>query len=694
MPTRISAIRPTLAAGWLTPWLLSPAGPAAAQETKDKTDTAPVTIQVSSPRLGRSLYDTPSSLSVVQADDIASGQPQLQLDEALATVPGLYFQNRYNFAQNLRLSMRGFGSRAPFGVRGIHLRVDGIPYTLPDGQAQVDAVDLASVERIEVIRGPASVQYGNAAGGVVDITTRTGTGQPGSSLRLDAGSDGFYKGQLQGQGESGPVNASASLSWLDYEGYREQSEVHKGLFNGRVSYQSPRGRTVTTTLNLLETPQAEDPGGLTVSQAQTDRQQASGAAIALDAGQEVSQQTVGLIYEDPIALPGKVTLGSFLSRRDFRQQLPFPGPSLIDYERLYYGGYLQYQHSFDVQDRPVQISAGTDAARQQDDRSRYRVSFDREITGQTQQEDQTATSLGVFVQGDVEWSGGLRTSLGLRHDYLKLAIDDRWLADGEDGSGSRRFHENSGMFGISYRLAPQRQLYANIGTAFESPTFTEFARPDGRSGFNPDLEPQETVSQELGMRGVMAGELEYDVALFSADVRNEILPFDQDGRTFYQNAGKTDRRGIEVGLGWTPAWAWRVTSALTLAEYQLDSFGDNSGNRMPGLPRQQWVNQLRWRSTDQHYLSLETRYQGKVYAENSNQTRVNDYWLVHLRGGKTFRFGDQQLELFAGIRNLLDEDYFGNIRINANSDRPDPADRGYFEPAPERHFHAGAKLSF
>lgn len=694
MLTRTRTSRAASTALWLTPWLLTTAAQVPAQDNEDETGASPVTIQVTSPRLGRSLYDTPSSLSVVQPDDIAGGQPQLQLDEALATVPGLYFQNRYNFAQNLRLSMRGFGSRAPFGVRGIHLRVDGIPYTLPDGQAQVDAVDLESVERIEVIRGPASVQYGNAAGGVVDITTRTGAGRPGSSLRLDGGSDGFYKGQVQGQGESGPVSASASLSWLDYEGYREQSEVNKGLFNGRVRYEGLRGRTVTTTLNLLETPQAEDPGGLTASQVRNDRQQATNAAVALDAGQEVSQQTLGVIYRDPDIFPGELTLGSFLSRRDFRQQLPFPGPSLIDYERLYYGGYLQYQQSFDLHGRPVQISAGTDAARQQDDRSRYRVSFDREITGQTQQEDQVATSLGVFVQGDVEWSGGLRTSLGLRHDYLKLAIDDRWLSDGEDGSGSRRFHENSGMFGISYRLAPQRQLYANIGTAFESPTFTEFARPDGRSGFNPDLEPQQTVSRELGMRGVLAGELDYDVALFSADVRNEILPFDQDGRTFYQNAGKTDRRGIEIGLGWTPAWAWRVTSALTLAEYQLDSFGDNSGNRMPGLPRQQWVNQLRWRNPDQLYLSLETRYQGKVYAENSNQTRVKDYWLVHLRGGKAFRFGDRQLELFAGIRNLLDEDYFSNIRINANSDRPDPDNRGYFEPAPERHFHAGAELSF
>ena len=282
-------------------WLLTPAGPAIAQQAEAESGAAPVTIQVTSPRLGRSLYDTPSSLSVVQPTDIADGQQQLQLDEALGAVPGLYFQNRYNFAQNLRLSIRGFGSRAPFGVRGIHLRVDGIPYTLPDGQAQVDAVDLDTVERIEVIRGPASVQYGNAAGGVVDISTRAGSGQPGSSIRLDAGNHGYLKGQVQGQGESGPVSASASLSWLDYQGYRDQSEVSKGLFNGRVRYQSSRGRSVTTTLNLLETPQAEDPGGLTASQASANRQQATGAAIVSTSTERSPARPSGKTRRPPVS---------------------------------------------------------------------------------------------------------------------------------------------------------------------------------------------------------------------------------------------------------------------------------------------------------------------------------------------------------------------------------------------------------
>ena len=204
-------------------------------------------------------------------------------------------------AQNLRLSIRGFGSRAPFGVRGIHLRVDGIPYTLPDGQAQVDAVDLDTVERIEVIRGPASVQYGNAAGGVVDISTRAGSGQPGSSIRLDAGNHGYLKGQVQGQGESGPVSASASLSWLDYQGYRDQSEVSKGLFNGRVRYQSSRGRSVTTTLNLLETPQAADPGGLTASQASANRQQATGAAIVSTSTERSPARPSGKTRRPPVS---------------------------------------------------------------------------------------------------------------------------------------------------------------------------------------------------------------------------------------------------------------------------------------------------------------------------------------------------------------------------------------------------------
>lgn len=477
---------------------LLPLGELAAQTAQEDDQAGDMVLEVTSPRLVRDLYDTPAAVSVVNAPDIRRGQQRLQLDESLNTVPGLFFQNRYNFAQNLRLSTRGFGARAPFGIRGIRLQVDGIPYTLPDGQSQIDAVDLESAQRIEVIRGPSSVQYGNAAGGVVDVTTARGDEQPpGARLRLDGGSDDYRKAAVQANGRSGDTTAVATLSWLNVNGHREQSAAEKGLFNGRLSHELEPGRRLTATLNALHNPESEDPGGLTRAQAEADPQQATFLASQLDAGQRVDQQTLGLQYEEAVAVPGQLTVNTFFSRRDFAQQLPFPGASRVAFDRQFYGISSSYQQESTLAGLPLVWVVGADVHRQRDERRRYRVSFEGQVTGQTQDETQNATNAALFAQGDLALTNKLSLSLGARFDRLRLSIDDHRLVDGDD-SGSRTFREASGVAGLSYRLAPRHQIYGTVGTAFESPTFTEFTNPDGSGGFNPDIEPQQASTASWG----------------------------------------------------------------------------------------------------------------------------------------------------------------------------------------------------
>ncbi|WP_375192383.1 TonB-dependent receptor family protein [Marinobacter sp.] len=668
---------------------------AVGQATTDSDEQ--LVLEVTASRLVRDLYETPAAVSVIDAPDIQEGQQRLQLDESLSTVPGLFFQNRYNFAQNLRLSTRGFGARAPFGIRGIRVQVDGIPYTLPDGQSQIDAIDLDSAQRIEVIRGPASVQYGNAAGGVIDITTALGDELPeGGRLRLDGASDEYRKAAVQTNSVRGDTSGIATLSWMTVDGHREQSEAEKGIFNARVGHKLAPGRRVITTLNLLHNPRSEDPGGLTLAQAQADPTQATALAKRLDSSQTVNQQTLGVRYEDAVALPGRVTVDTFYTHRDFAQQLPFPGASRVAYDRHFYGVSSQYQQNSFPGGLPLTWVTGLDLHHQSDDRRRYSVSIDGDITGQTQAENQSATNTAVFGQGDLALTDALNLSLGVRFDHLRLAIDDERRVDGDD-SGSRTFREWSGVAGISYQWAARQQVYATVGTAFESPTFTEFANPGG-GGFNPALEPQQALNREVGMRGLLGEGVSYELALFSIRVEDEILPYNVGDQTFYENAGETRRDGLELGLGWDISYAWRITSALTLADYELKEFTDEqgnnaNGNEIPGLPGTLWVNELEWRDVGGRFAALEWQYVGEFYAENSNQTRVPDYWLVGVRAGDSLRLADQTLNLYAGIRNLLDEDYFSNVRINANANRP-VAERGYFEPGPGRTFYAGLEWAF
>ena len=658
-----------------------------------QTDTEAVlpTVEVSAPRLARELYATPAAVSTIDQDAIAQGQQRVRLDESLNRVPGVFLQNRDNFAQGQRISIRGFGARAPFGVRGITVMVDGIPYTLPDGQAQLDAIDLDSAERIEVIRGPSSVLYGNAAGGVIDITTADGRDNPGTRLRMGAGSDGYQKMALQNGGVQGDWSHHISLTALNVDGYREQSSTEKYLLNAKLRRELGSDRALTAIINLLDNPRSEDPGALNAREVAEGRDQAAPNSLALDAGQTVDQQLIGLQYEDLSAGEGELYLKGFIAQRDFEQQLPFVGSSRLGYQRDYMGASAEYHHEVTLGNLPLNYIVGVDAVRQKDDRFRNDVNPQGAVGEPLADETQTATSTGVFAQGDLALSELLTLSLGTRFDRVDLDVDDDFAADG-DQSGQRTFNEWSGSAGLSYRYRPQHQAYINTGTAFETPTFSEFANPAG-GGFNPGVEPQKAWNREVGLRGYIAPlALDYDVALFSVRVRDELVPYDEGGRTFYQNAGDTKRDGVELALGWQLADQWRLDSALTLARYEFDEFATPSerfdGNRIPGLPEQTWVNQLTWENLDERFATLETEYVGDLVADNANETSVDSYWLVNLRVGDGWQLSQQtRLSAYVGLRNLLDEEHYSNVRLNGTFGR-------FYEPAPGRSVYGGVELSF
>lgn len=661
--------------------------PAQGQSVADIVVTAPV--------MERTLYETPAAMSVIRQEPVREGQPRLKLDETLGQVPGIFLQNSENFAQGERIAIRGFGARAPFGVRGVTVVVDGIPYTLPDGQAQLDAIDLDSAERIEVIRGPASVLYGNAAGGVISVTTADGRRGPDhTSVRVTGGSNNLGKISVSNSSSDGPWSHSVSASALNYEGYRDQARVEKYLFNTKLRRELSNDRSVTAIINLLQNPRSEDPGALTAEQVAADRSQAGKFTQEYDTGQTVDQQVLGLQYQDLSAGPGEFRAKTFYLRRNFQQQLPYPGDSRIDYNRDYFGANADYRQSFELAGLPFRYVAGVEAREQRDDRIRREVSFNGNLQGLTADELQTATALGVFTQGDLNLTDQVALSLGGRFDRVRLKVSDDFVQDGNQ-NGSRAFREWSGSAGLSYHYRPSHQAFANISTAFETPTFSEFANPVGVGGFNPEIEPQKSLNHELGLRGEWSNGIDYDVTLFLVDVRDELVPYElsgASGRTFYRNAGDTTRKGLETAIGWLFAPGWRIDSALTLARYTFDNYRADGnrydGNRLPGLPEQTWSNRLQWHGLGGTFAALETRYVGDMVADDANNVNVDDYWLVNLRGGNTLYAGrNLLLKGFAGVRNLTDKNHFANVRINASNDR-------YFEPAAGRTWYAGLEFVF
>lgn len=656
-------------------------------------DEAPLALEpiiISAPGLSRDLVQTPAAVSRIDAEDLRQARQSLQLDEALNRVPGAVFQNRYNYAQNLRISIRGFGARAPFGVRGIRIRVDGLPETLPDGQSQIDAIDLESVDRIEIIRGPAAAIYGNAAGGVIDIHGAERVDEDHRlELRAQAGSDDFYRIGVRASGESGPWAGYASVWDLGHDGYRAQSRSDKHLAHGRLRYAHDSGRSLTTLLTFLDQPLGQDPGGLTLAEVAADRRQAAPGALALDAGQQVRQQRIGWIYSDLATLPGTISAHAFLTRRDFEQQLPFAGASLIAFDRDFYGVGADYTDVTMLAARPLHYLLGFDAARQRDDRRRFQVDGAGDTVAQLQDARESATVAGLFAQADLALTDRIDLTLGGRLDRIRFEIDDRFTADGT-ASGRRDYDEFSVSIGAGWQWRPLHRLYANAGTAFETPTFTEFNDPtQPTQGFDPALEPQQAVNLETGIKGMIGPALRYDLALFTIRTRDEIIQIATDPNR-YANAARTRRHGLELGVHWQTTPSLAVTAAWTLTRYRFDTFTGEAadplrGKRLPGLPNHVLFSEVAWRSEAGGYVMADALWLGRRYADNANTVAVADHVVANLRTGRVWRLGSQQIEGFIGINNLTDRDYYSNIRVNAAGAR-------YFEPAPGRNVYAGVAV--
>jgi len=646
-------------------------------------------ITVTATRTEKNIDEIPAAVSIVGEDEIQLGNEQLGLDESLGAVPGLFMLNRYNFAQDLRASIRGFGARSNFGIRGIKIIVDGIPETLPDGQGSVDGIDLGSASQITVIRGPASSLYGNASGGAILVESEKGPVVPFGSARVTAGDFGFNNTQLKTGGESGRLNYLVNLSDTSTDGYRDHSEYENTQLNGRFEFSLEDSSSLLATLHHTDQPVANDPGSLTAADAELDPEQARAQNVDFDAGEELEQTRIGLLYKTGLGEGRDFEARVYNTQRDFSNKLPFQDGGAVKLDRDFTGAGLKFTLRGDLADRRNRLLAGVDYDRQDDDRSRF-DNLSGSLGAQTFEQNELVTSIGAYLQNETQLNDSVELTLGIRYDDVKFDVSDDFLADGDD-SGEVDFDQASPMAGISVDLGGDTHFYATISTAFETPTTTEFANPAG-GGFNQSLESQESTNYEIGIKS-RGGKQRFELALFHIDVDNELTPFElasQPGRTFFENAGSSTRDGLELSYKRDLARQIGFTAAYTYSDFVFDRFTDADGdvfdgNQIPGIPKDLLYLDLTWFGQSGLYATWDWTYTGELYADNANQTKVDSSRVSNLRIGLNRLYGDWEIAPFLGINNLFDEDYNDNIRINAFGGR-------YFEPAPERNAYIGISI--
>lgn len=663
--------------------------PGADKENDDEVDV----IIVTASRMDKALDRIAGATSVVNSDAVQHARQQLSLDESMARVPGVFFQNRYNSAQDLRISIRGFGSRSSFGVRGIKILVDDIPETLADGQTQVDSIDLGSVERIEVLRGPSSALYGNAAGGVINISSETGSIDPFVEARLSFGDFGYSKHQLKAAGGSDQFDYMFNLSELDFDGHRAHSFAQNRQINSRLRYRPDESSELRFVFNHTDQPVSDDAGGLTREEAQMDPEQARARNVDFDAGEALDQQKLGISYVRETASGGKLMLRNYYLWRDFANKLPFTSGGAVEFDRFFAGAGASYMHALPFGRFENRIVVGFDFDRQDDDRLRF-DNNDGVIGDLTFDQNETVTSTGFFVQDEMPVSDFFEFSFGLRYDRINFDVSDRFLADGDD-SGSRDLDAISPMLGAVLDITPDINLYASLSSSFQTPTSTEFANPDGSGGFNPNLEPQFAQNYEIGIRGSLSAKQRFEMAVFTIDVEDELIPFEvagSPGRDFYANAGQSTRNGVELSWSANPvSWLdWRF--AYTYSDFSFDEFTDDNGTdfagkHLPGIPEHFAFAEIAFKHQSGSYGAIDAQYVGELFANNANTETIDSYTLTSLRIGLDKTIGSFELGPFIGVHNLFDEPYTANVRINAFGGR-------FFEPGPGRNVYAGISFRY
>ncbi|EMX3576271.1 TonB-dependent receptor [Klebsiella pneumoniae] len=679
---------------------------AAAQAADEQTmvvTAAPTTV---------SELDTPAAVSVVNGDEMRQAAPRVNLSESLGAVPGLQVQNRQNYAQDLQLSIRGFGSRSTYGVRGLRIYVDGIPATMPDGQGQTSNIDIGSVDTIEVLRGPFSALYGNSSGGVINVTSQTGTQPPTVEASSYYGSFGTWHYGMKATGavgdgsHAGDVDYTVSTNRFTTHGYRDHSGARKNLENARLGVRINDVSKLTLLLNSVDI-KANDAGGLTADEWRDNPRQ-SPRGDQYNTRKNTRQTQAGLRYERQLSAQDDLSVMMYAGERETTQFQSIPrAPQLkpshaggvIDLTRHYQGIDTRLTHRGELL-VPVTLTAGLDYENMSERRKGYENFV--MVNGAPQYGEQGALrrnernlmwNVDPYLQTQWQLTDKLSLDAGVRYSSVWFDSNDYYITPGNgDDSGDASYHKWLPAGSLKYALTDAWNVYLSAGRGFETPTINELSyRSDNQSGLNFGLKPSTNDTVEIGSKTRIGNGL-FTAALFQTNTDNEIVvDSSSGGRTSYKNAGKTRRQGMELGLDQQFGESWRLKAAWTWldATYRTNVCDDAScnGNRIPGIARNMGYASFGYQPEQGWYAGSDIRYMSDIMANDENTAKAPSWTVVGLTTGYKWSYGRMDMDLFGRIDNLFDREYVGSVIVNESNGR-------YYEPAPGRNYGIGLNLAW
>ena len=708
----------------------------AEKKNRDSLDTQKIPVYflepivVTATRSDRPVYRVPYAIDIIEKRGIQKSQIGLSLEEALRTVPGVVVNNRYNLAQGDRIVVRGIGSRAPFGVRGLNIILDGIPLTMPDGQAQLNNLDLGSVGRIEVLRGPSSSLYGNAGGGLISIQTEFA---PTITLqfepRLIMGAYGLQKWQVKHSANLGRHSYLINLGRMLSDGHRQHSSADWTSANAVGQHRVSNRFRLTTVFNYFRSPYLLNPSSLTKMDAKMSPSKVRFFVKQQAAGKRVRQWQGGITLRSADSPEHQFSTTFYGLSRSLLNAIP---GRIIELDRISGGFRSDYSRPFEVGIWRFRLTMGADVEIQKDLRSEFknhgipedqvdgaaaRTLFDFLEYGPLMlDQNETVYGLGLFSQLEMSLDSRWALTHGYRYDRYRFSAMDQFLGDGSDDSGTRYMDKLSPMVGLIYRPSDFVKVYGNYSTAFQTPTTNELSnRPTGKGGFNPTLQPETLESYELGIKGSWpVRKLNYSASVYRMKIKDMLIPYQIQDPTseeiFYHNAGKTENEGAEIGIDWIPAEGLRTALSYTFMDFVFKDFlvetslADTllrtqlSGNRVPGVLPHHLFLDAEYQHETGLYSAVELEWIDQFFANDFNgpppgtndpvQDFVNDsHFVVGIAIGFHHQFRQIAFDFFLRLNNLLDDRYNSSIVPNAFGYR-------FFEPAPGRTWYTGVSITF
>lgn len=631
------------------------------------------TLHVEATRTDTGYLQTPASVFRIEAPQVDSSS-QVNLTEVVKGIPSLQIRNRENYAQDLQLSMRGFGARSTFGVRGIRLYVDGIPATMPDGQGQTSNIDLSSLDHVEVLTGPFSSLYGNSSGGTILTSTKEGQGKDSIELSYSGGSHDKSRAGLVLQGGAKGANEPSyiiSSSYFDTDGYREHSGAEKVLNNAKLSWNLDDGSKINWVTNYVKI-HADDPQGLTHDQWNANPKQQVPFLKQFNVRKDIEQTQTGVTWSKPINDKNELYAMAYLGNRQVTQYQSIPKSTqdasinhaggVIDFERNYYGADFRWTGKELLPNTTLSVGVALDAM----DEDRKGFENFNLVNGQPsygvkgnlrRDEDNTLWNIDPYLQASWQFLPTWRLDTGVRYSNVHYKSEDNYLSNGDD-SGKTDYDKVLPSVALSWQILPELMAYVSYAKGFETPTFTEMAyRPDGQSGFNFDLTASTSDTYETGLKS--QNQLgDFTLAVFQTKTKDDIVSAgNSNGRSTFRNADKTLREGVE--FAWNKK-LWRDLIATASYSY-LDATFDadipalgniaqiSSGNAIPGIAKNQAYASLAWQPSHGLYGGVDVQYMDKVYVNDTNSDAAPSYSVTSANVGYAWVMGDWKVNSFARV---------------------------------------------